>query len=78
MDDVEDLEDFVVLVLHINQSQLLPLVLSDKVYQLATLLDLIKTLDELICKSVNPVNKLVFDFNQSLPNIFLPFFDNGY
>ena len=67
-----------VLVLHIDQSQFLSLVLSDKVNQFATLFNLIETLNELIGKSVNPFNKLVFDVDQSLANIFLPFSNNGY
>ena len=52
-----------VLVLHVNEPQLLSLVLSDEVNQFTALFDFIQTLDELIGKSVYPINEFVFDFN---------------
>ena len=63
LDNVENLQDFVVLVLHVNEPQLLSLVLSDEVNQFTALFDFIQTLDELIGKSVYPINEFVFDFN---------------
>ena len=63
LDNVENLEDFVVLVLHVNEPQLLSFVLSDEVNQFTALLDFIQTLDELIGKSVYPINEFVFYFN---------------
>ena len=63
LNDVENLEDFMGLVLHINEPQFLSLVLSYEVDQFTALFDFIQTLDKFIGKSVNPFNELVLDFN---------------
>ena len=63
LNNVENLENFMVFVLHVHDPQFLSLVLSDKVNQFAALFDFIETLDKLIGKSVNPFNEFVFDFD---------------
>ena len=63
LNDVEYFENFMVLILHINESQFLSLVFTDKIYQLTTLFDFIKTLDKLVGKRVNPFNKLILNIN---------------
>ena len=73
---VEDLEDIFVLVLHVHQSHLLPFVLSDELGQLLTLLDFIQTLNELVCKRLNPLNVFVLDSNESFSDVGLPLCDD--
>ena len=48
LNDVENLEDFMVLVLHINEPQFLSLVLSYEVDQFTALFDFIQALDKFI------------------------------
>ena len=69
-----------IFVLHIDQSEFLSLVLTDEIDQFSTLLNFIETLDKLISKRVNPLNKLILDIDQCLPNALFPFSDycNGW
>ena len=76
LDLVENLQNFVVLVLHVDQSELLSLVLADEVDQLTALLDLVETLDELVGECVDPLGEFALDFDQSLADVFLPVLDN--
>jgi len=69
-----------VLVLHVDESQLLPLVLAHEVDQLTTLFDLVETLDELVGECVDPFGEIILDFNESLTYALLPVLDdvNGW
>ena len=69
----EDLEDLIVLVLHVHKAHLLSFVLPDKFLELVTSFNLVKTLDELICKSFDPINVLLLDTNKSFSNAGFPF-----
>ena len=63
LDDVENFKDLMVLVLHVDEPQFLPLVLTNEIDKLTTLLDLVQTFDEFVCESVNPLHELVLDLN---------------
>lgn len=77
LDLEEYLEDLMVLILHINEAQLLLLVLSDKADQLTTLLDLVERLDELVGEVLDPLDVLVLDLDERLPDTFFPLADYG-
>lgn len=61
-----------ILILHINEAQLLLLVLADKADQLTTLLDLVQRLDELVGEVLNPLDVLVLDLDERLSDPLLP------
>mmetsp|Transcript_10222 Transcript_10222/g.12026 ORF Transcript_10222/g.12026 Transcript_10222/m.12026 type:complete len:220 (-) Transcript_10222:399-1058(-) len=69
---VEDFENLVILVLDFNQTQLLLFVFADEANELATLLNLVKRLDELVGERLDPVNVLVLDLYEGLTDAFLP------
>ena len=59
LNGIENLENLVVLVLHVQEPHLLPFVFPNKVYQITTLLNLVQTLDEFVCEIINPVDELL-------------------
>ena len=74
---IEYLQDFIVLVLHVDEAHLLALVLSHEVDQITTLLNLVETLDKLVSKVVNPLHELLFDLDQGVTDALLPLLDDG-
>ena len=53
------------------------LILANEAYQFATLFDLIQRFDKLICEILDPLNVLVFDFDEGIANTFFPFTDDA-
>ena len=76
LDLEEYLEDLMILVLHIEKSQFLLLVLSDKADQLATLLNLVQRLDKLVGEVFNPFDVLILDLYKRVSNALFPFADD--
>ena len=66
-----------ILVLHLNETQLLLLVLADKADKLTTLLDLVQRFNKFVCEALNPFDVLIFDLDQSVADAFLPSADDG-
>jgi hypothetical protein len=77
LDLEEYLKNLVILILHVDETQLLFLILADKADKLATLLNLVQALHELVGEVFNPLDVLVFDLDQRVPDAFLPFADDG-
>ena len=73
---MKDLKDLLVLVLHINETQLLSFVFADKLTQLLAVLNFVKAFNELVSESFNPLNVLVLDLEQSVSNLTLPLSNN--
>ena len=63
LDREEDLENFMVLVLNIDEAQLLLLVLANEADQLSALLNLVQRFDELVSEVFYPLNILVLNFD---------------
>lgn len=72
----ENLEDLVVLVLDLDESQLLLLVLTDKADELSALLNLIEGLNKLVGEVLNPLDVLVLDPDEGLTDTLLPLVDD--
>jgi len=72
---VENFENLFVVVLHVDQAQLLPFVFTDELGELLTVFNFIETFDELVCKILDPLDILLFDFDESLPDLILPLGD---
>lgn len=72
LDFKKDLQDVVVLVLHLDQAQFLLLVLTDKADELTALFDFVQTLDELVRETFDPLDVFVLNFDEGVTNSFLP------
>lgn len=58
--------------MHVQESQFLPFVLTNKLVQLLRVLNLVQTLDELVCEGLNPLDVFLLHFEQSVPDLGLP------
>lgn len=77
LDLKEYLKDLVILILHVNESQLLFLILANKADQFTALLNLVQALHELVGEVFNPLDVLVFDLDQRVSDALLPLADDG-
>lgn len=76
LDFKEDLEDLVVLVLHLNQAELLLFVFSDKADEFSALLNFVERLNELVGEVLDPLNVLVFYLDKRVTDALLPLVDD--
>ena len=73
---IKDLQDLVILILHINEAQFLLFIFSNEADEFATLLNLVQTFDKFVCKVFNPFDVLIFYFDKRVSNALFPFADN--
>ncbi len=78
LDLLEDVEDLIILILHVYKPQLLALVLANELVQLLAVLNLVQTLHELVRKSLDPFNVLFFDLEEGIANLSLPLGNDVY
>ena len=64
--------DLLVSLLHVDQSQLLPLIFADKLTQTLAVFDFVEALHKLIRERLDPVNVFLFDLEERVADLSLP------
>ena len=59
-------------LLHVDQSQLLPLIFADKLTQTLAVFDFVEALHKLIRERLDPINVFLFDLEERVADLSLP------
>ena len=73
---VKDLEDLMILILHVYQTQFLLFIFANEADKFTTLLNLVQAFDKLVCEVFNPFDVFIFDLDKRVSNALFPFADN--